>query len=163
MKRTLSVTAFSIITLVYNTGLIHAQDYEKGRQAYLNDDYPSALKELRPLAEQGDDDSRYYLGLMYLRGLGVIQDYKEAARLFANSAEQGHTFAQGLLGRMYSEGLGVNKNPIYAHMWWNIAGANGYGIGATFRDSEAKRMSSSQVEEAQRLARECIIKMYKEC
>ncbi len=49
--------------------------YEEGLEAYRRGDYETALKEFRPLAEQGFASSQFNLGLMYARGQGVAQDY----------------------------------------------------------------------------------------
>ena len=52
---------------------------------------------------------------------------------------------------------------VYAHTWGNIASMNGNDLGALLRDDFAEKMTSSQIEEAQRLARECVKKNYKGC
>ena len=49
-------------------------DFQAGREAYLGGDYETALKEWRPLAEQGDASAQYYLSVMYEAGLGVPED-----------------------------------------------------------------------------------------
>ena len=49
------------------------QDLEKAQQAFRQGDYATALKEFRPLAEQGDKTSQTALGFMYLFGTGVPQ------------------------------------------------------------------------------------------
>ncbi len=41
-------------------------------------DYPTALRELRPLAEQGVAEAQFLLGVMYHYGQGVPQDYVQA-------------------------------------------------------------------------------------
>ena len=64
---------------------------------------------------------------------------------------------------MYAFGNGVMKDYVYAHMWGNIASMNGNDLGALLRDDFAEKMTSSQIEEAQRLARECVKKNYKGC
>ncbi len=43
---------------------------------------------------------------------------------------------------------------VQAHKWFNIAGTNGKKIGRRNRDIIAKRMTSAQIAEAQKLARE---------
>ena len=78
-------------------------------------------------------------------------------------AEQGDADAQGNLGVMYVFGKGVIKDFVYAHMWGNIASMNGNDKGETLRGYVAEKMTSSQIEEAQRLAREFIKKNYKGC
>ncbi len=46
-------------------------DWDKEVTAYQNGDYATALKEWTPLAEQGDADAQYNLGVMYALGHGV--------------------------------------------------------------------------------------------
>ena len=55
-------------------------DFKKGTAAYEAGDYATALKEWRPLAEQGNTDAQYGLGLLYDSGKGVPRDNAEAAR-----------------------------------------------------------------------------------
>ena len=50
----------------------------KALAAYNKKDYETALREWRPLAEQGYANAQYNLGVMYDRGEGVPQDYKTA-------------------------------------------------------------------------------------
>ena len=46
-------------------------DYEAGRAAYERGDYPTALREWRALARQGDGEALFALGLLWERGEGV--------------------------------------------------------------------------------------------
>jgi TPR repeat protein len=48
-----------------------AADYQAGLEAFQRDDYATALKELRPLAEQGNAEAQDLLGRMYSAGFGV--------------------------------------------------------------------------------------------
>ncbi len=41
-------------------------------------DYATALREWRPLAEQGNAEAQFNLGSMYYHGYGVPQDYVQA-------------------------------------------------------------------------------------
>lgn len=141
----------------------YSADFNKGLTAYDNGDYATALKEWKPFAEQGDAIAQYNLGVMYQAGEGVPQNYKEAVRWWTLSAEQGHADAQGNLGAMYAFGTGVLKDFVYAHMWGNIAATNGNKLGAKLRDDFEKKMTLSQIEEAQRLARDCVKKNFKGC
>ena len=141
----------------------YSADFNKGLTAAQSGDFATALKEWKPLAEEGNAAAQNNLGLMYHNGWGVPQDYKEAARLYRLAAEQGDADAQGNLGVMYVFGKGVTKDFVYAHMWGNIALMNGNERGASVRGHVAEKMTSSQIEEAQRLARECVKKNYKGC
>ena len=98
---------------------------------------------------------------MYDDGNGVPQDYNEAVRLYRLAAEQGITQAQFNLGGMYGIGKGVVQDFIYAHMWWNIAASNGVDKGN--KTKVEKMMATSDISEAQRLARECVKKNYMGC
>ena len=53
---------------------------DEGVAAYDRGDYATALREWRPLAEQGNAKAQYNLGAMYYSGLGVPQDYAEAVK-----------------------------------------------------------------------------------
>lgn len=46
-------------------------DFEKARNAYLREDYATALKEFRMEAMQGNPEAQSILGLMYTEGQGV--------------------------------------------------------------------------------------------
>ena len=117
-------------------------------------DYKEAMHWYRLAAEQGHDEAQVNLGFMYAKGQGVPQDYKEAARWYRIAAEQGSAIAQFKLGRMYRTGLGVPQDYVQAHMWANLAAAQNHKNASVVRNLIAKKMSQSQIAEAQRLARE---------
>ena len=117
-------------------------------------DYREAAKWFRLSAEQGDSKAQALLGHMYLQGEGLSQDYALAAKWSLMGAKQGNAIAQRNLGRMYVLGHGVPEDYVLAHMWYNLAAAAGDSYSAKGRDGLAKIMTSSQIEEAQRLARE---------
>ncbi len=73
-------------------------------------DWATALRELRPLAEQGFAGAQLSLGSMYHLGQGVPQDYAEAVRWYRKAAEQGYAIAQNSLGSMYHLGQGVPRD-----------------------------------------------------
>ena len=64
-------------------------DFQAGLDAVDRGDYDTALKEWRPLAEQGEADAQHNLGIMYHQGKGVPQDYAEAAKWYRLAADQG--------------------------------------------------------------------------
>jgi len=119
-----------------------AQDFNKGLEAFIADDYATALKEWKPLAEQGNAKAQYSLGWMYKMGEGVIEDYAESGKWYRLSAEQGYAFAQFNLGLMYEAGNGVFQDKVTAHMWYNTASANGQEKAGEFRDKRAGLMTA---------------------
>ena len=119
----------------------------------------TALREWRPLAEQGNANAQFFLGVMYDKGQGVRQDLREAARWFRKAAEQGVAEAQSNLGFMYGYGEGVPQDYAQAYMWYDLAASRfppgeGRDIAVKNRDSLAKMMTPAQISEAQKLARE---------
>ena len=121
------------------------------------------MKEFRPLAERGDAQAQYNLGVMYDIGQGVIQDYKAAFKWFTLSAEQDNSAAQFNLGGMYVNGQGVIQNYTRAYMWYSISASLGFEDAVKNRDIIAKEMTPLQIEKAKMLARECVAKNYKGC
>ncbi len=119
----------------------------------------TALREWRPLAEQGNANAQYFLGVMYAKGRGVPQDYAEAVKWSRKAAEQGVANAQFSLGVMYANGQGVPQDDAHAHMWFNLAASRfrpgaGRDKAVKNRDTIAKRMTPAQISEADKLARE---------
>jgi len=131
-----------------------AADFEAGWEAAQRGAYATALKEWRPLAEQGEARAQTNLGVMYRLGEGVPQDDTEAVRWYRRAAEQGHTKAQFKLGAMYFMGRGVPQDDVLAHMWLNLSAAPANELARKIRDSLAEKMTPAQIAEAQRLARE---------
>ena len=133
-----------------------SSNYEKGIRQYKPDDVAAAVRELKPLAEQGNAEAQFNLGSLYYQGWGVPQDYKEAVKWLRKAAEQGHVFSQSTLGTVYAEGVqgGVEKDYPQALMWFIFAAAQGDMEAMGFRDTLANRMTPAQITEAQKLARE---------
>ena len=67
------------------------------------------FSELKRLAESGDADAQYNLGVMYAFGEGVAKDQVEAVKWYRKAAEQGDADAQYNLGVRYAKGEGVLK------------------------------------------------------
>ena len=67
------------------------------------------------------------------------------------------------LGYMYINGRGVLKDTRLAHMWYNIAGANGSEIAREQRDTIEDDMTNAQIARATELARACMDSDYENC
>ena len=129
-------------------------DFQKGLAAYQSNDYAAALKEWRPLAEQGLVKAQYNLGVMYDKGRGVPQDYTKAVHWYRRAADQRFALAQYNLGAMYTSGYGVPKDYALAYMWYSLAAAQGDKKGLNSRDVLAPLMTPAQIARAQKLAGE---------
>ena len=69
--RDLSVKLLLAAALIYAAAAPAWADLVDGLAAYLREDYATALKEFKPLAERGDAKVQFYLGIMYDLGKGV--------------------------------------------------------------------------------------------
>jgi formylglycine-generating enzyme required for sulfatase activity len=106
-------------------------DYQAAFDSYKRGDYATALRELKPLAEQGDATPQGALGLLYFRGWGVEQDFKEAVKWFRRAADQGNAAAQFNLSHMYEKGLGITKDYAEAVKWSRRAADQGHAAAQT--------------------------------
>ena len=120
------LTTFStLLLLLLGTNSVLGADFQKGLDASKNGDYATALKEWRPLAEQGDANAQSNLGWMYDNGFGVLEDDIEAVKWYRLAAEQGEASAQFYLGWMYAYGLGVLEDDKKAVKWYRLAAEQG--------------------------------------
>src|SRR6266550_7921689 len=78
----------------------------------------------------------------------------DALTQFEAEARKGRIEALYNLGLAYSTGQGVSVDYIAAHKWFNLAAMRGSEIAKSWRAQISAEMSSSQIAEAQRLARE---------
>ena len=119
MRKLISLLAITVM-LGWSDATI-AGHLQKGWAAYHAGDYPSALREWRELAEQGDAKAQFNLGLMYASGQGVAQDDTEAVKWWRLAAEQGLAEAQFDVGLAYHDGLGVDQDYAESVKWWRSA------------------------------------------
>ncbi len=108
-----------IITLTFSS--IGFADFDKGLACARQQEFPCALKEWVPLADQGDMVAQYNLGIMYANGQGVKQDLFEAFKYYKLAADQGKMNAQYNLGVMYANGQGVRQDKLEAKRWYGLA------------------------------------------
>ena len=84
-------------------------------------------------------------------------------RWYRKVAEQGNASAQFNLGIRYATGRGVLKDSVLAHMWSNIAGANGDEKAIELRDALERDMTRADISRATELARACMASDYQDC
>lgn len=88
-------------------------------------DYKTAYKLYKELADKGDAEAQYNLAIMYRQGKGIKQDTKIALEWFEKSAAQGLTNAEYYLGHLYDSGDGVPRDPQTAVSWYKKAAEKG--------------------------------------
>lgn len=87
------------------------------------DSMEQAVDTIKKAAEQGDATAQYKLGVLYIQGVGMMQDSARACYWYRKAAEQGQMEAQYMLGLMYSKGEGVPQDFAQARQWWEKAAA----------------------------------------
>lgn len=124
MRHRVPQIAVLLLLLSANSG--STADYAKGFDAYSSGDYATALSEWRPLAEQGDPNGQFGLGLLYANGWGVDLNDDEALKWYGLAADQGHAEAAYNLGVMNANGWGVPQSDEEAFRWYSIAADRGF-------------------------------------
>ena len=155
---------------LFNLGFM----YENGH-GETQDENEEAVTWYRRAAEQGRARAQFSLGTLYDFGCDfgdefLLQDDDKAVIWYRRAAEQGYAPAQNGLGFMYDEGRGVPQNYVLAHMWFNLAAAQGEEMSLGSADGEsgnrdivARRMTSEQIARAQALAARCLASDYQDC
>lgn len=106
-----SACFYLIFSLHAHAGLVEAKiAYQKG-------DLTTALKEIQPLAANGDAQAQGMLAYLYQEGQGVSQNYKQAAHWYRKASEQRDNTAQLNLGVLYEKGQGVTLDYKQAAHW----------------------------------------------
>lgn len=178
---------------------VRAEELIEAQDAFDRGEFVTALDLFEALAEGGDAQAQYRLGVMHeqglgtdqdnkiaarwytlaaeqrapeglaalsalhLKGAGVIQNYKESLRLNQQAAALGYAPAQYNLGIAYATGVGTFRDPVKAHMWFNIASANGYPNAMESRERLASGMAEAEVTRAQARAKTCVDRNFSNC
>lgn len=141
-------------------------------------DFGEALRWYHIAADQSSSYAENVIGIAYEHGLSVAQDYAEAFRWYRRAANKiyerpGNTWIhspQYNIAAMYASGRGTAQDYVQALMWFTLAAAFGdtkppgpLGIqlvdtskytALEQRDRVMALMTSAQIKEAERLARE---------
>ena len=121
---------------------------QAGWQAYTAGDYETAIREWQPLAEAGDFQAAYALGMAFqIKGepAGAVPWYEQAAS--AGMAE-----AQILLGTIYARGTAVPRDLVRAYAWLYRAAEKKSPNAQLILDSVANLMTAEEIEAAKALS-----------
>jgi TPR repeat protein len=151
------------LVLMLVCGLAQAGDWEDGYAAYERQDYKTAVKLWRKVADTGDSSGQSILGAMYAQGQGVPQDYVESIKWYRLAAAQGEPKAQSKLGFMYANAQGTERDHLRAYVWSSLAVIAGQKEAVKVRDASEKTLSLEQFAMAKRLVRDCPLRKYKNC
>ena len=100
-------------------------DVKKGWNAYNSLDYATAKAEWEELADGGNADAAYGMGMLYGNGFGVDMNDELALKYYGIAAQQGHGDAAFNLAVMHQNGWGVPASDEIANKWYLVAANKG--------------------------------------
>jgi uncharacterized protein len=125
LSHTRRVTLAALIMLVAMVGAAIAGSFEDASAAYNSQDYATAYRLFRSLADAGNVYAQGAVGVMYAKGEGVPQNDAEAVTWYRLAADRGNAASQLALARMYEAGRGVTQNDVEAATWYRRAADQG--------------------------------------
>jgi TPR repeat protein len=125
MSKLHSTFVFAVLLIISVPAF--SADFKEARDAIERKEYTLALRQLTPLAEQGDARAQYYLGWLYQYAKGVEKDSRTATKWYRAAADQGYAEAQYEMGQAYiwGEERGVREDPAKAAAWFLKAAKQG--------------------------------------
>lgn len=124
-RRNLAGTLFLAATLAIAAASAARADLDGARAAYDEGDYVAARAQLEPLAQGGDAEAQYLMGLSYYHGSGALRDDARAAAWFRKAAARDHGYAMYALRLMHDLGRGVKRSHGAAMLWYRRAAHKG--------------------------------------
>jgi uncharacterized protein len=121
MRKLTAILCLTVAVLLGSVGMSWSADFQKGYAAFQRGDCATALRELEPLAKQGDADAQTVLGECYYKK----RDYLNTVKWYTRAATQRHVYAQLFLGSMYAEGDGIPRDYKMAMMSYKLAAMQG--------------------------------------
>lgn len=98
---------------------------QEGIDAFHGGNHSAALEKFMPLANKGNAVAQYYLGKIYMQGLGTQPDFNKAISWTRKAAKQKNTEAENFLGLLYFYGLGAPQSYSEAMSWYRKAAEAG--------------------------------------
>jgi len=143
--------------------LILGLTYHDGKNIPRNDS--EAIKLVKSAAEQGYGEAQEILGTLFDLGVMVVQNYGEALHWHKMAASKGCHDAWRSLSQIYRDGKGTTRNYVKAHMWMNLYTARTYAgeFEIEERNRLEKSMTQQQVNQAHKLAAQCLASNFKQC
>ena len=125
----LIVMLLLIIIIFFVLNIVRDRFFDKNSRcwrAYEKGEFKTIIKIATPIAENGNPDFQYLLGITYDSEQYAFRDSKKAIEWLSLAAKQKHEFAQCLLGDIYDQGREDIK-PSYenAIKWYELASKGG--------------------------------------
>jgi TPR repeat protein len=115
------------LSLVAGPSIAAEGDIKQAIELYRKGDYAAAFRQVRPMAEAGNIDAQFQLGVMYGNGHGVEKDPVKATQWFDKAIAGLDPGAPFNIGVMYHEGQGLPKDYAMAAQWFRKSAERGDG------------------------------------
>ena len=116
--------------MVPNTYYDPVDPYAYGLRWYDRGRYDLAVQYWDPLAEKGDCDAEYWVGMLYFLGRGKPQDNDKALQFWRKAASASHPKAQGAMADLYYQNDSViyhrckscdlPRDLVEAYIWYKL-------------------------------------------
>lgn len=93
----LIIAGFALTTSCYNQQTDLNNDFQQGKQSFVQQNYQQAFKKLYPVAKAGNPDAEYAVGYMYYYGKGVVENNQQAKYWLKKAAVKGQPLAVNAL------------------------------------------------------------------
>ena len=123
-------------------------DMQAGWEAYTAGDYERAVEVWQPLAEAGDYQAAYALGMAFQ----IMDQPAQSVPWYEQAASAGLTEAQILLGTIYARGDDVPRDLVRAYAWLHRAAEKKSPNAQLILDSVAGLMTAEEIEAAKALS-----------
>ena len=87
--------------------------------------YAQALSSCEELSDKNDKEGQYYLGMLYLQGLGTQPHQELAFKNLLRAAFNQQPQAQYQVAKLYTLGIGTERNETQSAKWYQAAAQNG--------------------------------------
>lgn len=112
------------------------------------EEYYEASEVCRAMAEKGDMNAQFSLGVLYYQGNGVMSDLSQSQKWIRKAAQKNHNQAQYNLGIMLANGHGSSANLVEAYAWLKISSDNGYSAATDSMKQLGEELSSDEKNKA---------------
>ncbi len=112
------------------------------------EDFYKASDVCQSMADKGDTDAQFALGVMYYQGNGMMSDLGQAQKWIRKAAQKNHRQGQYNLGIMLANGQGSPVDLIEAYAWLKISADNGYSAAADAMTQLGEELSSDEKKTA---------------
>jgi cell division septation protein DedD len=147
------LTAISVAAVVASYGSVaNSATYGNALAQMRSGSYQLARSQFLTLAEQGNQEARFQLGLMAHIGRGIPPNYADARKWYLRAAKTGEIRSMNNLGVLYRDGLGVSQDRIRAYKWFGLAAAQGNTKAVSNLSALVHDMNKADIQHGQRLA-----------